>query len=56
MPSWWLDCPECKTSFLYSEVIDADRRKMDYFYRVSPKPAFQKGLSVECPHCKESSI
>jgi endogenous inhibitor of DNA gyrase (YacG/DUF329 family) len=57
MPSWCLDCPECKTSFVHAQVEDSDRRMMDYFYRTSPKPAFPKeGLTVECPNCKKSSV
>jgi endogenous inhibitor of DNA gyrase (YacG/DUF329 family) len=50
MPSWSVNCPECKKEFVYSK-IDRAALKSDPFV-VIPKPAGEKRT---CPNCNAES-
>jgi hypothetical protein len=58
MAAWVLDSPACNKTFAHCQVTTvSDQRMMDHFYPFSVKPEFPlKGLSVECPNCRSSSV
>jgi endogenous inhibitor of DNA gyrase (YacG/DUF329 family) len=57
MPRWVLYCPRCKKAVPHSEVTFRRAREEEGFAWVGRKPDFPSGgLSLECPHCKETSV
>ncbi len=56
-PRWVLTCAKCKSEFPHSDVVDRPPSQRDPFTGTVHKPEFPSdGLSVECPHCKKSSV
>jgi hypothetical protein len=52
MARWVLNCPFCKIEFTHSTIGPTVK---DYYFPL--KPIFPiKGLSVECPKCRKTSI
>ena len=58
MPRWVLGCPECHVDFTHSEITRNDRPSgAEFLDFLTPKPEFPDGgMTVECPHCKVSSV
>jgi len=57
MPRWVLNCPECNTEFIYTEIAGTQSSSFDLFTGLLPKPEFPAaGLLLECPNCKRRSL
>jgi endogenous inhibitor of DNA gyrase (YacG/DUF329 family) len=53
MPRWILHCPDCQKEFTHAKI---ERKSLQNHY-LEPKPEFPVGgSSVECPHCKKTSV
>jgi hypothetical protein len=54
MPSWILECSNCKLRFMHSLIKDSGA--LSYFTDIS-KPAFPSGGSeFECPNCATKAL
>jgi uncharacterized protein (DUF983 family) len=54
---WMLTCDRCDSEFPHSDVADRPASLRNPFTGYVHKPEFpSEGLSIECPHCKKSSV
>jgi hypothetical protein len=56
MASWVLNCPQCNTEIIHSDIPEFESSIPDPFEPVA-KPEFPKGgLISVCPNCKVTTV
>jgi len=48
MPSWVVQCSNCKSEFVHSAIAD-ERRYLSFLWPF--KPALPDGTELKCPNC-----